>query len=107
MASELWRVNGWCVTGTPLSNGVQDLHGLLVFLDHDPFADQTILNKAVVKPFFDGEDGYLRGFLPRFLWRHSKKDVAQELDIPPQKVLTLSINLNPTLNNLFLVTRAT
>ena len=34
MCSELWRVNGWAVTGTPISNNVYDLHGLLVFLDH-------------------------------------------------------------------------
>jgi hypothetical protein len=60
MASELWRVNGWCVTGTPVSNSLHglllhgrasydpDLHGLLVFLDHDPFADHTSFNRLLV-----------------------------------------------------------
>ncbi|ODQ52033.1 hypothetical protein SAICODRAFT_48619, partial [Saitoella complicata NRRL Y-17804] len=37
MANELWRRNGWTVTGTPFSTGVSDLEGLLTFLDHDPF----------------------------------------------------------------------
>ena len=35
MAGELWRVNGWCSTGTPMGNRVDDIHGLLCFLDHE------------------------------------------------------------------------
>lgn len=94
MASELWRVNGWCVTGTPLSNGIQDLHGLLVFLDHDPFADHNSLQRCVVKPYEMGEVFQMRGLLPKFLWRHEKKDVAHELEIPQQKNNTITIELS-------------
>jgi hypothetical protein len=77
MASELWRVNGWCVTGTvhtqtqtcsdtlhptlfpshtytldqPLTKSIEDLHGLLVFLDHDPFADKNSLIRLMLRPY--------------------------------------------------------
>jgi len=30
MASELWRVNAWCSTGTPIGTSLDDIHGLLV-----------------------------------------------------------------------------
>ena len=31
------RVNSWCVTGTPVNNRLNDLHGLLAFLEQKPF----------------------------------------------------------------------
>jgi SNF2 family DNA or RNA helicase len=55
MASELWRVNGWCVTGTPLTKSIEDLHGLLVFLDHDPFAEKSTLVRLLLRPYQVGQ----------------------------------------------------
>jgi hypothetical protein len=67
--------------------------GLLVFLDHDPFADQASLSRGVVQPFHEGQLAPMRGLLPKFLWRHSKADVKDELVIPRQADITLAIEL--------------
>ena len=47
MAADMWRVNSWCVTGTPVSRSLGDLHGLMVFLDNDPFASNPSLQHEV------------------------------------------------------------
>ena len=41
----------WCSTGTPMGNKVDDIHGLLCFLDHDPFADLATLKKVLLKSY--------------------------------------------------------
>ena len=47
MAAQLQACNRWCVTGTPISNSIHDIAGLLCFLHAVPF-DTT---KYVVKVF--------------------------------------------------------
>ena len=56
--------------------------------------DSTLLNKQIVQPFFEGDMAWIRGLLPKFLWRHSKKDVAHELEIPAQQDVTLNVTLS-------------
>ncbi|KAJ3337048.1 hypothetical protein HDU93_001723 [Gonapodya sp. JEL0774] len=100
MASELWRVNGWTVTGTPISNSLTDLHGLAVFLDHDPFANGPILNHSVINPWLKRLGGSkalrLPGYLRKFMWRHSKEDVAHEMEIPPMSHHELRMTFSKT-----------
>ena len=116
MASELWRVSGWCSTGTPMGNRLEDIHGLLVFLDQDPFADQSPLQSAVLTPYSNdhaGSEGRLSGLLSHIMWRHSKRHVEDEIDVPPvfeklvcscglslslSLMLTLTLTLTPTQN---------
>ena len=62
LAGELWRVNGWCSTGTPMGNKVDDIHGLLCFLDHDPFADKSCLTKLLLKPYQNRDPRALKQF---------------------------------------------
>lgn len=93
MASELWRVNGWCVTGTPISNSINDLHGLLVFLDHDPFASKSALDRVLLRPYLRRDPAAIvrmRAFVSSVVWRHSKKSVQTQFDLPPleEQVLT-------------------
>ena len=47
----------WCVTGTPISNSLQDVYGLLKFLKHEPWCEGSFWKKAIksVKP--GDEDG--------------------------------------------------
>ena len=96
MAAEMWRVNSWCVTGTPVNNGLHDLHGLLVFLDHDPFASESILRLQVLQPFnMQSQHGKrrMRGFLASIMWRHAKKHVQDQLNLPKLSKETCIIEL--------------
>ena len=43
MANHLHMVNRWCVTGTPISRGLDDIFGLLMFL-------KVRLNTAQMRP---------------------------------------------------------
>ena len=86
LAGELWRVNGWCSTGTPMGNKTDDIHGLLCFLDHDPFADRQTLDKVLLKPYSQQNPRALmqmRGLMARFMWRRSKVHVEDEINLPP------------------------
>ena len=55
--SWLWKSNVWCTSGTPLSNDLMDLHGLLEMLDSDPFANQMCLKRLIVDPYRHREPG--------------------------------------------------
>lgn len=33
-----WRRQAWVVTGTPISNDLSEVHGLLLFLDEQPYS---------------------------------------------------------------------
>lgn len=47
MALRLRSVNRWCVTGTPISRGVEDLFGLLLFLGARPLSDKHVWARAI------------------------------------------------------------
>jgi SNF2 family DNA or RNA helicase len=85
MANELWRCNGWTVTGTPVSNDIMDLHGVLVALDCDPWSASPLLQKSIISPFKSGDaiGAYrLRGTLSHMLWRNAKIHVGEEFSLP-------------------------
>lgn len=85
MAGELWRVNGWAVTGTPINNALNDIHGLLTFLDSDPFASRDVIRHSIMEPFESRVPSgiqRLRGLLSKFLWRHNKGHVKHEYELP-------------------------
>ena len=87
----------WCVTGTPVgARGVQDLHGLLVFLRHEPFShafwwDKMLMHTVAHSPRQGME--LLKNTLRPIMWRNSKAHVKSELGIPPmsQKLVKLEL----------------
>ena len=50
-----------CVTGTPLSRGLEDLFGLLAFLQAAPYSSRHWWQRAVQQPY---EAGSRAGELP-------------------------------------------
>ncbi len=56
MAEKLEAHHRWCVTGTPLNRGAQDLYGLLYFLRLRPFSSHYWWLQLVEK-LFDTPEG--------------------------------------------------
>ena len=111
MAQRLKGVNKWAITGTPIGkNGVDDLYGLLLFLDKTPWSDHTwwaSLNRisGIILPFhfillilsrlcFLERERVISSLLGDFLWRTRKRDVLDEIRLPPQReeVILLGIS---------------
>ena len=91
MALKLHTEHRWCVTGTPLSRGLEDLQGLMAFLKVEPYAEKTWWKKIIQQPYEAGSRAararllaLLRPSAGGLLWRSAKADVKSELHIPPQ-----------------------
>ena len=56
MALRLDTCIRWCITGTPIQRGYEDLYGLLLFLRAAPFADRGIWTQAIERPLKFGGD---------------------------------------------------
>jgi E3 ubiquitin-protein ligase SHPRH len=51
MALLLDAQNRWCVTGTPIQRGLDDLFGLLRFLKAKPFDECQVWNQVLRHPY--------------------------------------------------------
>ncbi|GAQ81004.1 hypothetical protein KFL_000680200 [Klebsormidium nitens] len=88
MALKLRAVNRWCISGTPIQRGLEDLYGLLKFLRADPFDSRFWWNRAFQGPYEAGHVAAKRRahvFLRALMWRNSKADVQDEIGLPPQQ----------------------
>ena len=93
MAQKLRAVNRWAVTGTPIGrNGIEDLYGLLLFLDKQPWSDHFWWRHLTELP--DREELLLK-LLQGLLWRSRKRDVLEEIRLPPQEEETIFLNFSP------------
>ena len=107
MALKLQTKYRWCVTGTPINRGLEDLYGLLLFLQAHPF-DYKWWWKCLVLSLIESEDPHptrtRKGFanLTRLLqpssggimWRTRKVDVKEDLDLRPQLVKVTNLRLS-------------
>ncbi|KAF2876549.1 ATP-dependent DNA helicase [Massariosphaeria phaeospora] len=78
------RCNAWAVSGTPLRKDVQDLRGLLIFLRCEPFATHRSVWDRLDKPLF-------RAIFSQIAMRHTKNQVRDELQLPPQKRVVITV----------------
>jgi E3 ubiquitin-protein ligase SHPRH len=87
MAAQIPTVNRWCVTGTPIAHGLDDLYGLLVFLRAEPLCHRGWWLNAIKKPCEAlvpaAMDQYYEIFC-RIMWRSARVDVVDQLRLPPQ-----------------------
>lgn len=51
MALHLETHYRWCVTGTPIQRGLEDLYGLFLFLKAAPFDDRFWWTKSIQNPY--------------------------------------------------------
>ncbi|KAF2185097.1 hypothetical protein K469DRAFT_665964 [Zopfia rhizophila CBS 207.26] len=78
------RCNAWAVSGTPLRKDIRDLRGLLTFLRYEPFCDCKAVWDRLDKLSF-------RTIFNRIAMRHSKDKIRQELRLPPQKRIVITV----------------
>ncbi|KAJ7548808.1 hypothetical protein O6H91_07G028200 [Diphasiastrum complanatum] len=97
MALRLHSEHSWCITGTPIQCGLDDLFGLLRFLKAEPFNDYRWWTQALKEPYEEGKGGakkLMHSFLRKFMWRSTKAQVANELNLPSQEVKVSWLNFS-------------
>lgn len=82
------RVHAWGVTGTPVKNTISDLRGLLFFLDVHPFVELACLNRMLASPID------FRFTMSQLSIRHTKPQVASQLNLPPQRRQLVSLQFS-------------
>jgi len=80
------RVNAWCVSGTPVKGDVKDLYGLLIFLRYHPFSDAHVWQRMLTS-----DPAHLIQLFGQIAMRHSKNAVRDEMGIPPQKRIVVTV----------------
>lgn len=96
LAARLSTVNRWCVTGTPFSRGVSDLHGLLYFLRAAPFNEARLWGRAMAEPLIGpgSAAAVALKFVAPLLWRNTKENVKNELSLPRQTTVLKRVGLD-------------
>ncbi|KAG7265844.1 hypothetical protein CRUP_010486 [Coryphaenoides rupestris] len=78
MAMRLASVNRWCVSGTPVQRGLEDLYGLVLFLGVDPYWVKHWWDQLLYRPYRRGNAEPLYSVIGQLLWRSAKKDVIDQ-----------------------------
>ncbi|XP_039702902.1 E3 ubiquitin-protein ligase SHPRH isoform X3 [Pteropus medius] len=84
MAQRLSGINRWCISGTPVQRGLEDLFGLVVFLGVEPYCVKHWWVRLLYRPYCKKNPQLLYSFIAKILWRSAKKDVIDQIQIPPQ-----------------------
>ncbi|TRY83450.1 hypothetical protein DNTS_016202 [Danionella cerebrum] len=95
MALRLTSINRWCVSGTPVQRGLEDLYGLILFLGVDPYWVKYWWDQLLYRPYRHGNTGPLYNLIAQVLWRSAKKDVIDQIQIPPQTEEIHWLNFSP------------
>ncbi|KAI5102451.1 E3 ubiquitin-protein ligase SHPRH isoform X2 [Silurus meridionalis] len=95
MAMRLTSLNRWCVSGTPVQRGLEDLYGLVLFLGVDPYWVKYWWDQLLYRPYRRGNTEPLYSVIGQLLWRSAKKDVIDQIQIPPQTEEIHWLNFSP------------
>jgi len=95
MASRLYSVNRWCVTGTPFSRNLDDFWGLFSFWNIQPFCTAKHWKNLLREPFLASRPERLQDVLKILMWRNTKSDVINQIGIPVQSQVEYWLNFSP------------
>ncbi|KAK6104768.1 SNF2 N-terminal domain family protein [Brugia pahangi] len=82
MCDGLKAVNRWCITGTPVTNSLQDLYGLVRFLRIKPFWNECWWRNALMQPYQCGDEKPICDLFSKIMWRNTKKFVYDQMLSP-------------------------
>ncbi|XP_055627280.1 E3 ubiquitin-protein ligase SHPRH [Toxorhynchites rutilus septentrionalis] len=97
MVKTLPAVHRWTVTGTPIEKSVDNLYGLVHFLDYAPYNDYHIW-KELAGRYEVGNSRPLLCAMARIMWRTCKLSVLDQLGIPPQTEVIHHITMSDLQN---------
>lgn len=83
MVKTLPAVHRWTVTGTPIEKSMDNLYGLVHFLDYEPYNDYRLWRQLTYN-YQLGNPVPLLAVMSRIMWRTCKAAVLDQLGIPPQ-----------------------
>ncbi|XP_058123566.1 E3 ubiquitin-protein ligase SHPRH [Anopheles ziemanni] len=83
MAKALPSVHRWTVTGTPIEKTINNLYGLVHYLDYEPYSNYPTW-KVFVSCYQKGNAEPLLNAMVRIMWRTCKASIVDQLGIPPQ-----------------------
>lgn len=95
MALKLSAVNRWCVTGTPIQKNLHDMYGLLLFLGEEPYDVKLWWNECLLLPYCHGDTEPLVTVLSRCFKRTMKRNVLEQIGVPPQESIFHTLNFSP------------
>ncbi|EMP39096.1 E3 ubiquitin-protein ligase SHPRH [Chelonia mydas] len=78
MALRLSGINRWCVSGTPVQRGLEDLYGLVLFLGVDPYWVKHWWDQLLYRPYCRKNPQPLYSLIANIMWRSAKKDVIDQ-----------------------------
>ncbi|KAF5626630.1 hypothetical protein F25303_11053 [Fusarium sp. NRRL 25303] len=81
------RINAWGITGTPVKNDVEDLQGLLLFLQYEPYCSVNQIWQDLIRH----HKSVFQRLFNRIAIRHTKSMVRDELVLPSQKRFVISM----------------
>ncbi|KAF5693919.1 hypothetical protein FDENT_1611 [Fusarium denticulatum] len=87
VARVLPRIHAWGITGTPVKNDVEDLQGLLLFLQYEPYCSVNQIWQDLIRH----HKSVFQRLFNRIALRHTKSMVRDELVLPSQKRFVISM----------------
>jgi DNA repair protein RAD5 len=92
----------WCITGTPIQNGIADLYTLIKFLRHQPWSEPLWWNRVIKAPFDEGDEkakDRLRAVLGPIILRRTKDTIdgitgKAIVTLPARRIQLHSVNFS-------------
>jgi SNF2 family DNA or RNA helicase len=88
----------WCMTGTPIQNGLDDLFSLLHFLNYSPYSDYNYWKRHIIPKLYQKGFSFLQTILSPVLLCRTKDmtiDGRPLLELPKRNVTCLNIKFSP------------